>query len=64
MENIDIFIESAEKFYDQAMADVLADFYAGNFEKLEKARSGFYIHGMIHTRLIWGWQIGLENGVI
>lgn len=44
---------------------MLADFYAGNFEKLEKARSSFHIHGMLYPQMklldMGFWQIGLEN---
>lgn len=45
---------------------MLVDFYAGNYEKLEKARSGFHIHGMLYPQMklldMGFWQIGLENG--
>lgn len=46
---------------------MLADFYVSNFEKLEKARSGFHICGMPYPQMklldMGFWQIGLENGV-
>lgn len=45
---------------------MLADFYVSNFEKLEKARSGFHIYGMPYPQMklldMGFWQIGLENG--
>lgn len=45
---------------------MLADFYARNFEQLEKTRSGFHIHGIPYPQMklldMGFWQIGLENG--
>lgn len=58
--------KAATGTYNIGSIRMLADFYVGNFEKLEKVRSCFNINGLPYPQMklldMGFWQIGLENG--